>query len=156
MLALHRAKWHVAQPPDNAQGRAGSIHTVYDLLLRYNVHIVGEKFEPIRHCLLANHGVQRADLIRVLSDPQALAQCDDYLHRMEVVKEAVDDTAGALLLSFMHNMRRARAYTAWLACANCGSLHSVSIAMPWGMSNRRGLRCRLLVVPLLNMIAVTL
>ena len=129
---------------------------MYDLLLRYNVHIVGEKFVPISHCLLANHSVQRADLKRVLSHPQALAQCDDYLREMEVVKEAVDDTAGALLLSFRHSMRCVRAYTVWLACANCESLHSDGIAMPWGMLNGCGLCCRCLQVPLLNAIAVTL
>ena len=74
---------------------AGSIHTVYDLLLRYNLHIVGEKYVPISHCLMANPGVDRADLKRVLSHPQALAQCDDYLRNLGVVREAVDDTAGA-------------------------------------------------------------
>jgi arogenate/prephenate dehydratase len=66
-------------------------------LLRYNVHIVGEKAVPINHCLLANPGVKIEDLTRVLSHPQALAQCDQYLRDLNVVKEAVDDTAGASL-----------------------------------------------------------
>jgi hypothetical protein len=69
---------------------------VYDLLLRYNLHIVGEKSVPISHCLLVNKGVRREDLTRVLSHPQALAQCDEYLRDMAVVREAVDDTAGGL------------------------------------------------------------
>lgn len=75
---------------------AGSIHTVYDLLLRYNLHIVGEKSVPINHCLLVNKGVKKEDLTRVLSHPQALAQTDEYLRGMSVVKEAVDDTAGPI------------------------------------------------------------
>jgi arogenate/prephenate dehydratase len=68
---------------------------VYDLLLRYNCHIVGEKSVPINHCLIANPGVAKGDLKRVLSHPQALAQCDQYLRDMHVVREGVDDTAGA-------------------------------------------------------------
>lgn len=73
----------------------GSIHTVYDLLLQYNLHIIGEKSISISHCLMAKDGVSKSDVTRVLSHPQALAQCDQYLRRMQVVKEAVDDTAGA-------------------------------------------------------------
>lgn len=74
---------------------------MYDLLLRYNVHIVGEKSIPVNHCLMANPGVARDDLTRVLSHPQALAQCDEYLRNLDVVKEAVDDTAGAHICQFV-------------------------------------------------------
>lgn len=67
---------------------------MYDLLLQYNLHIVGEKSISISHCLMALDGVSKSDITRVLSHPQALAQCDQYLRNMQVVKEAVDDTAG--------------------------------------------------------------
>lgn len=56
-------------PIENSLG--GSIHRNYDLLLRYNLHIVGEVKHAVRHCLLANHGVKKQDLKRVLSHPQA-------------------------------------------------------------------------------------
>lgn len=47
----------------------------------------------MRHCLLALPGVERGDIKRVLSHPQALAQTDAYTRRMPgVVREAVDDT----------------------------------------------------------------
>ncbi|KAG0481211.1 hypothetical protein HPP92_011718 [Vanilla planifolia] len=80
-------------PIENSLG--GSIHRNYDLLLRYNLHIVGEVKYAVRHCLLANHGVKIQDLKRVLSHPQALAQCEHTLTKLGVVREAVDDTAGA-------------------------------------------------------------
>lgn len=80
-------------PIENSLG--GSIHRNYDLLLRYSLHIVGEVKYAVRHCLLANHGVKIGDLKRVLSHPQALAQCEHTLTKMGVVREAVDDTAGA-------------------------------------------------------------
>lgn len=81
---------------------------MYDLLLRYNVHIVGEKSVPINHCLLANKGVKKEDLRRVLSHPQALAQTDEYLRNMSVVREAVDDTAGATSLMCVCLVKRRR------------------------------------------------
>jgi prephenate dehydratase len=80
-------------PIENSLG--GSIHAVYDLLLRYRLHIVGETSVAVNHCLLALPGTQKGDLTRAMSHPQALAQCDGYLRSLGVVREAVDDTAGA-------------------------------------------------------------
>ncbi|XP_015059118.1 arogenate dehydratase/prephenate dehydratase 2, chloroplastic-like [Solanum pennellii] len=80
-------------PIENSLG--GSIHRNYDLLLRHRLHIVGEVKLAVRHCLLANNGVKIEDLKRVLSHPQALAQCENTLTKLGLVREAVDDTAGA-------------------------------------------------------------
>ncbi|GAA0147248.1 dehydratase [Lithospermum erythrorhizon] len=89
-------KWIVDRavlPIENSLG--GSIHRNYDLLLRHRLNIVGEVKLAIRHCLLANHGVKMEDLKRVLSHPQALAQCENTLTKWGLVREAADDTAGA-------------------------------------------------------------
>ncbi len=51
---------------------AGSIHQNYDLLLRYNLHIVGEYFLRVRHCLIAFSGVEKKD-IRARHQPSASA-----------------------------------------------------------------------------------
>lgn len=81
-------------PIENSLG--GSIHAVYDLLLRYRLHIVGEVSVKVNHCLLALPGVSKEDIRRVMSHPQALAQTDGYLRTMPgIAKQAVDDTAGA-------------------------------------------------------------
>ncbi|GBF95450.1 arogenate dehydratase prephenate dehydratase chloroplastic [Raphidocelis subcapitata] len=91
-LSQWMAEWAVL-PIENSLG--GSIHAVYDLLLRYRLHIVGETSVSVNHCLLALPGTKLGEVTRVLSHPQALAQVDGYLRKLKVVKEAVDDTAGA-------------------------------------------------------------
>ena len=75
---------------------AGSIHQNYDLLLQHKLVITGEHYLRVRHCLISNPGVRMEDLRRVISHPQALAQCDGYLRRMELPGEIFYDTAGSV------------------------------------------------------------
>ncbi|KAI5666139.1 hypothetical protein M9H77_15992 [Catharanthus roseus] len=94
-------------PIENSLG--GSIHRNYDLLLRHRLHIVGEVKLAIRHCLLANPGIKLEELNRVLSHPQALAQCENTLTKLGLVREAVDDTAGAAKFISFHKLKDAGA-----------------------------------------------
>jgi prephenate dehydratase len=75
---------------------AGSIHQNYDLLLRHNLHIVGEYFLRVRHCLIVAPGVQKADIKKAISHPQALGQCAGYLRERGIKPETVYDTAGSV------------------------------------------------------------
>jgi chorismate mutase/prephenate dehydratase len=58
---------------------AGSVYEAYDLLLRFNLSIVGEEIVDIRHCLLGVADVPLERLRQVHSHPQALAQCSEFL-----------------------------------------------------------------------------
>ena len=75
---------------------AGSIHQNYDLLLRHDLHIVGEYFLRVRHCLIAFEDIEKKDIQRVISHPQALGQCAGYLRNLGVKTEPVYDTAGSV------------------------------------------------------------
>ncbi|KAK1589448.1 hypothetical protein Q3G72_034179 [Acer saccharum] len=105
-------------PIENSLG--GSIHRNYDLLLRHRLHIVGEVKLAVRHCLLANHGVKVEDLKRVLSHPQALAQCENTLTKLGLVREAVDDTAGAAKDVALRNLKDTGAVASSAAAAIYG------------------------------------
>lgn len=110
-------------PVENSLG--GSIHRNYDLLLRHRLHIVGEVQLPVHHCLLALPGVRKEYLSRVISHPQALAQCEHTLTKMglTVAREAVDDTAGAAEFVAANNIRD----TAAIASARAAELYGLNI-----------------------------
>ena len=59
----------------------GSVTTTLDTLAGEGdrVRIVSEVVRPISHSLIARPGVELGDLVRVVSHPQALAQCRDFL-----------------------------------------------------------------------------
>lgn len=88
---------------------AGSIHRNYDLMLRHDLHIVGEYHLRVSHCLLALPGVAIEDVRCVHSHPQALAQCEASLNSLEVQKISEADTAGSARLIKERNDREAAA-----------------------------------------------
>ena len=76
---------------------AGSIHENYDLLLEYDVRIIGEITLRIVHALIGHPETKLEDIRRVISHPQALEQCRDFLESQqdwELV--AARDTATAV------------------------------------------------------------
>ena len=77
-------------PVENSS--AGVVQEVSDLLWELpGLRVVREHVHPVRHYLLGWPGpVERA-----LSHPQALAQCDRYLHSRQIRPVAFHDTAGA-------------------------------------------------------------
>lgn len=73
---------------------AGSINDTYDIVGHENVHIVGEEILKVVHCLMSVEAVDVTKIRRILSHPQAIAQCSNYLSKLPRCKvESYLDTA---------------------------------------------------------------
>lgn len=75
---------------------AGSVIQNFDLLLKYDVKIVGEIFLRIKHCLISHRGNELKNIRRVLSHPQALAQCSEFLEKHNLEPVPTYDTTSAV------------------------------------------------------------
>lgn len=84
---------------------AGSIHRNYDLLLRFDLAIVGEIQFRVAHQLMVLPGVKPADVQHVYSHPQALAQCERSIKTHFPAAEIVPayDTAGSAKMLLEQN-----------------------------------------------------
>ena len=98
---FHEAMWLVEQgdadlamiPLENST--AGRVEEIYRLIPKMALHVIGEHFEPVVHCLLALPDAKLEDLKYVASHPQALAQCHHNILALGLKAEAKLDTAGA-------------------------------------------------------------
>jgi len=89
---------------------AGSVIKNYDLLVGYDLTIVGEVVLRVAHNLIAPRGVKLGDVRRVFSHPVALAQCEDFLRKLREHAPNLEvlpayDTAGSVKM-VMKNGRR--------------------------------------------------
>jgi len=80
-------------PLENSQ--AGSINETYDLLLAYPLNIFSEVILRVSHYLMALPGQKLADITTIYSHPQALAQCAEFLSKLNVEIMPSYDTAGS-------------------------------------------------------------
>jgi chorismate mutase/prephenate dehydratase len=75
---------------------AGSINETYDLLRDAQLSIVGEEIFTVEHCLLGLPDAGMHDVRQVVSHPQALTQCDRFLHALNNAERVpAIDTADA-------------------------------------------------------------
>ena len=83
----------------------GSIHRNYDLLLERPLHVIGETYLRISHCLIAPNGTSFKQLRRVSSHPAALDQCRSFFDKHHnIAPISYYDTAGAVKMLAESNM----------------------------------------------------
>ena len=77
-------------PVENSS--AGSVHEVYSLILKYRLYIVGAVSVKVSHCLAAKCD---GKIRKVISHPQALAQCSSFIRDNNLTAEECSNTAVA-------------------------------------------------------------
>ncbi len=95
---------------------AGSVGETFDLLVSKDVKIIGETVVPIQHSLVIHRNSDMKSIKKVISHPQALAQCREYLESHSWEQMAVYDTAGAVKIIRDQNLLDTAAIASELAC----------------------------------------
>jgi prephenate dehydratase len=105
---------------------SGTVPNVYELLLSYDLRVIGEINIHLDHVLVGTASMQLADVRRVLSHPVALAQCTDFFRKHRNIQAIpVFDTAGAVEIV----MREEDGYTAAIAARRAAEIyHGVVLA----------------------------
>jgi len=103
---------------------AGSINQTYDLLRQTALAIVGEEVLHVRHRLLGLADAKEENLRRVLTHPQALTQCSQFLASLEDVELVafVDTAAAAREVSASGDPRQAA-----IASAEAGEIYGLTV-----------------------------
>lgn len=80
-------------PIENSQ--AGRVAEIHQILPKTKLHIVGEYFQHIEHCLLVPPKATLATVKEVYSHPQGLLQCRANIHKLKLTTHAHSNTAQA-------------------------------------------------------------
>jgi len=105
---------------------AGSILPNYNLLQKSKLVVVGEVYLSISQNLLANKGVQLADIREVHSHPMAILQCLDFLEKNTWKLVETEDTALSARNIAQHHHKHAAAIASKLAA----ELYGLQIISP--------------------------
>lgn len=74
---------------------AGSVSTVYDLILKYRFYIVGALDLPIDYCLAGLNQSEFEDIEKIWSHPQSISQCANYIAKNNFESTPCANTAVA-------------------------------------------------------------
>jgi len=94
MVAVRDGRADLAMLPCE-NSLAGRVPDIHRLLPESGLHVVGEHFERVEHCLLAPKGATIAGLKRAHSHPVALGQVLKLLKELNLQPVIEADTAGA-------------------------------------------------------------
>jgi chorismate mutase/prephenate dehydratase len=111
-------------PVENSQ--AGSINETYDLLLGYPLNIFAEVILKVSHCLMALPGEKLAGITTIYSHPQALAQCAEFLSKLNVESMSSYDTAGSAKMIKEEKLRNCAA----IASKRAADIYGLEILAP--------------------------
>lgn len=102
----------------------GSIHSNYDLLLKYKIYIVGEINLTVKHHLIGIRRTNLSKIKRIISHPAAIQQCQKFLKSLRGVEvEIAYDTAGSVKFIKVNNLID----TAAISSEISAKIHSMKI-----------------------------
>ena len=103
---------------------AGSVNSVYDLMISHHFHIVRSTRIKIDHTLLVRPGTKLEDIREVYSHEQAIQQCSGYLtaHKEWRVNICSNTAAAAKMVA-----ESSRSDMAALSSAACASLYGLEV-----------------------------
>jgi prephenate dehydratase len=119
----------------------GGVGEANDLLLQTRLKAVGEVYQKVHHCLIANKGASMKDIRRAYSHPQALGQCRQYLQRKKIEPMPAYDTAGAVKMVKEQGSRDIAA----IASRRAAELYGMKILQE-GIEDRKSNYTRFLVL----------
>lgn len=108
-------------PIENNLG--GSIYLNYDLLVKYGLNIIGEYNFLVNHYLICHPDSNINNIKKVISHPQALSQCDQYISKNDFEREDFYDTSGAVKHILDNNLMDVAA----IASINSAKLYNMKI-----------------------------
>ena len=73
----------------------GEVGAVMDIMFQGSLYINGLYTSKVEQCLLGTSDADLLDIKRIISHPQALAQCEEYIGNLNVKAEEVSNTAYA-------------------------------------------------------------
>ena len=107
MAAVREGQAELAMLPCE-NSLAGRVPDIHRLLPDSGLHVVGEHYQRVEHCLLAHKGATLASIRRAHSHPMALGQVLNLLRDMKLEPVIEADTAGAAkLLAEKHSLEDA-------------------------------------------------
>lgn len=103
---------------------AGSVNQIYDLMLRYNFHIVRSTRVHIPHVMLAKKGVKLDDIREIYSHEQAIQQCSAFLQKLKNVKVHVCENTAMAAKAVAESDR---ADVAAISSDSCAALYGLDV-----------------------------
>ncbi len=101
----------------------GSVTDVYRLIMDNDAYIYASHRLQIEHCLLAKHGTEVSDVREILSHPQAIGQCSEFLEKTGVTATQAANTAMAAEMVSLCERKDIAA----IASADCAGLYGLEI-----------------------------
>lgn len=106
---------------------AGSVNRIYDLMMKYNFHIVRSVKLKVDHNLLVRKGTRLEDVKEIFSHEQAITQCSGYLKSLGDIKVTVcENTAVAAKMV----AESGRTDIAALSSRSCAVLYGLECLSP--------------------------